>query len=502
MPTSSAMARSRSRDRTADPDRCTTRTSFVERQDRAHDDRLGARIHQRRARRNRYARAVWNRGKSGRSRARCRSSAPPNHGRRSPLHGELHANTEQLALISLYVPEIDRASGHLDADLRIAGTVGAPFMNGDLRISKGEIDYYQVNLGMRQVTFDARLTDSGVDFKGNARIGSGMAEARGQLEWKNSLPYGKVRIEGSNLRVVDVPEAHIEASPELTFNVNGRRIEVAGTVRVPEAKIVPKDLSGAVRSSSDAVIVGQQETDPSKRFEVVSAITLALGDHVSIDTTGLTGRLTGNITVRSGYDSITSATGELSIEQGKYTAYARKLDIQRGRLIFTGGPVANPGIDIRAIKEFPDVKAGVNVRGTLLQPRMSFFSDPSLTQAQIVSLILAGGSLETAQGRQAGAGSEAPGAGRRDPRAAARLEGRDRRCQPRIRPDERNLARAGTVFVAPAVCQLRDRAHGAAQCAQASLQPRQSLDGQDGSRAGQRGGSRVHDRAVSHLRSS
>ncbi|HUI62280.1 MAG TPA: translocation/assembly module TamB domain-containing protein, partial [Steroidobacteraceae bacterium] len=58
------------------------------------------------------------------------------------------------------------------------------------------------------------------------------------------------------------------------------------------------------------------------------------------------------------------------------------------------------GIDIRAIKEFPDVTAGINVRGTLLQPRLSFFSDPSLTQSQIVSLILAGGSLETAQTRQ------------------------------------------------------------------------------------------------------
>lgn len=325
---------------------------------------------------------------------------------RMPLKGDLHAHTEQLGLITLYVPDIDRAAGHLDADMNIAGTLGTPLINGKLKISDGEIDYYQVNLGMRQVAFDARLSENGVDFSGSTRIGSGIANAKGRLEWRNSMPYGKVQIEGSNLRVLDVPEAQIDASPALEFNVNGRRIEVSGAVKVPFAKIVPKDLSGAVRSSSDEVIVGEQQTDPSKRFEVVSTITLALGDRVSVDTTGLTGRLTGNVTVRSGYDAITSATGELSIEQGKYTAYARKLDIQRGRLIFTGGPIANPGVDIRAVKVFPDVTAGVNVRGTLLQPRMSFFSDPSLTQSQIVSLILAGGSLETAQNRQAGAGNE------------------------------------------------------------------------------------------------
>ncbi|MCC6171714.1 MAG: translocation/assembly module TamB domain-containing protein, partial [Gammaproteobacteria bacterium] len=83
--------------------------------------------------------------------------------------------------------------------------------------------------------------------------------------------------------------------------------------------------------------------------------------------------------------------------EGKYMALGRRLDIERGRLIFGGGLLAEPGIDIRATKEFPDVKAGVNVRGTLREPRMTFFSEPSLPQSQIVSLILAGGSLESAQ---------------------------------------------------------------------------------------------------------
>jgi translocation and assembly module TamB len=130
---------------------------------------------------------------------------------------------------------------------------------------------------------------------------------------------------------------------------------------------------------------------------VMSTITLTLGDKVTVDTSGLTGRLIGSVTVRSGYDAITRATGELSVADGKYLAYARKLDIQRGRLIFTGGAVDDPGIDLRAIKEFPDVTAGINVRGTLQQPRMSFFSDPPLPQSQIVSLILSGGSTQSAQ---------------------------------------------------------------------------------------------------------
>jgi translocation and assembly module TamB len=275
-----------------------------------------------------------------------------------------------------------------------------------VKLSDAEIDLYQVNLGLRQLGLEAHLTDKGLDFSGSARVGSGAATAGGHLEWRDSLPYGKFQLKGTNLRVADVPEAQIDASPDLQFGVEGRKIEVTGSVKVPYAKIEPRDLTGAVRASSDEVLVGSEAEDPAKRFEVVSTITMNLGDRVNIHTSGLTGRLAGGITVRSGYDAITRASGEFTVEEGKYTAYAHNLDIQRGRLIFTGGPVDNPGIDVRAIRKFPDVTAGVNVRGTLLQPRISFFSDPSLPQAQVVSLILSG-SLASAQTRQTGASNEA-----------------------------------------------------------------------------------------------
>jgi len=314
-----------------------------------------------------------------------------------PLAGELHANTSELGLVSLYAPDIDRAAGALTADLQLAGTVGAPRISGSLKLANGEIDVYQVNLGLRQISLDARLADTGLDFNGAAHAGTGTVAAHGHLEWRNLLPYGAFQLQGSNLRVADVPEAQIDASPDLDFNVSGRRIEVSGKVEVPYAKIQPKDITNAVRASPDEVIVGSEIEDPNKRFEVVSNITLALGDKVSIDAMGLAARLTGSVTVRSGYDAITRGTGELAVASGTYTAYARKLDIQRGRLIFSGGPIDDPGIDVVAQKQFPDVTAGVKVRGTLIQPRMSFFSDPPLPQSQVVSLILAGGSLQSAQ---------------------------------------------------------------------------------------------------------
>lgn len=320
--------------------------------------------------------------------------------RKMPVSGELHAQSGQVGLLSLYVPDIDRAAGHFNVDGQVAGTLGAPELSGVLKVSDGEIDVYQVNLALREVNLQAHLSDGGLDFKGSARAGAGTTSADGHLEWRNLLPYGKLHLKGTNLRVADIPEAQIDASPDLDFAIDGHRIEVTGDVLVPYAKIVPKDITNAVRASDDEVIVGSEPLDPSKRFEVMSSIGLALGDHISIDTMGLSAKLGGGIFIRSGYDAITRANGELNIESGKYMAYGRLLDIDRGRLYF-GGPIDNPGIAITAKKVFPDVTAYVNVRGTLLQPLMSFSSDPPLPQSQIVSLILAGGSLESAQNRGA-----------------------------------------------------------------------------------------------------
>ena len=86
---------------------------------------------------------------------------------------------------------------------------------------------------------------------------------------------------------------------------------------------------------------------------VTSEITMTLGDKVTIDTYGLTGHITGSITERTLPGEPTRATGELQVKDGQYIALARKLDIERGQLIFSGGLLVDPAVDIRAIKVFP-----------------------------------------------------------------------------------------------------------------------------------------------------
>jgi len=325
-----------------------------------------------------------------------------------PIQGSLDADTAGLGLLDLYLGGIDRASGRITTKVGIGGTLGQPTLEGTLQLRDAQIDIFQVNLSMRDLSLDARFNANSLDLTGQSRVGEGTAKFNGRIAWRDREPYGNLHVEGENLRVVDVPEARIDASPNLDFKLTGRRIDASGEVRLPSARLEPADLTNAVLASGDEVLVGAPPEDPASRWIVVSDIRLTLGDNVHINSLGLTGTLGGSILLRTDESQVTRGQGELNVTTGKYMAMGRLLDIERGRLIFSNGPVGDPGIDLRAEKEFPDITAGVNVRGTLRAPRMTFYSEPAISQSQIASLLLAGGSLESVQG------SSEPGAARND----------------------------------------------------------------------------------------
>jgi translocation and assembly module TamB len=345
----------------------------------------------------------------------------------SPMRGQLQMATGELGFLTLYLPAIDRAAGHFDANLSFEGTLGEPRASGVIKLTQAEVDLYQMNLALRALDMEARIVSNNLEFDSKARAGDGTLTSTGKIEWRDNLPYGEIALDGENLRVVDVPEARIDASPDLDFRISGRDILVKGEVKIPLARIEPADLTNAVLPSADERLVSQAEEVAEKDpFRVTSEITMTLGDKVRVETYGLTGYITGSITERTLPGEPTRATGELQVRDGQYLALARKLDIERGRLIFNDRLLVDPAVDIRAVKEFPDVKAGVNVRGTLREPRLSFFSEPSIPQSQIVSLLLAGGTLESAQaaGRAGTPGATQEVAGQAAALLAAQLGGK------------------------------------------------------------------------------
>ena len=308
-----------------------------------------------------------------------------------PISGSVKGSTRLISLLPLLVDAIDNASGQVALNFAVTGRVAAPLLEGEARLTQGSLDFYQANLRLRELRSSVGLRDNTLTLKAEGKAGDGTLDIGGRLSWTNRRLNGELTLSGDSLLVTDVPEARVFASPDLKFVLDGRRMNVSGSVEIPEARIVPADTATAVLVSTDERII-RPETSPgaAEPFEVTTDLRVTLGKKVQISAYGLSGTVTGAVRTRTAPRAASVASGELVVVDGEYRAYGKELEVERGKLLFTGGPVTDPGVDLRATRELPGYKVGVIARGPLRRPQLSLFSEPSLPQHQIASMLLVG----------------------------------------------------------------------------------------------------------------
>lgn len=315
-----------------------------------------------------------------------------------PVTGQLRGATRQLGLLPLSFTGIDQAAGIVQLDLDVSGRLSAPELAGQVRLSRGALDFYQANLRLRELEATIALRRQALELNATGKAGGGTLALDGRFGWQDRSVNGVLSMKGERLLLADVPEAKVFASPDLRFALDDRRIAVTGTIAIPEASITPAETAGAVLVSTDErVLRPELEETGEHGFEVESDVRIVLGDKVHLDAYGLTGHIGGSVHTRTAPQQATVATGEFQVRDGEYRAYTRELKVERGRLLFTGGPVTDPGIDLRASHRVEAHTVGVIVRGRLRQPQLTLFSEPSLPQAQIASLLIVGRSLDSLQ---------------------------------------------------------------------------------------------------------
>jgi translocation and assembly module TamB len=124
---------------------------------------------------------------------------------------------------------------------------------------------------------------------------------------------------------------------------------------------------------------------------VTARVRITLGDDVSFQGRGFTASLAGNLLAIEEPDRPTAGSGELIIVDGRYRAYGQDLRIDPGRVIFGGGPIDNPGLDVRAYRTVSDsIIAGLLIRGTLRSPEVMLFSEPAMAESDALSYLVLG----------------------------------------------------------------------------------------------------------------
>lgn len=314
-----------------------------------------------------------------------------------PLQGRVRADLRNLAFVAPLTDYYLRPSGSLEGALTVSGTLLHPVASGRLALAGGQLDLPPLGITMKDVLFELTGAGSTLDILATASSGPGSLRAAGSLAFGGSGIEGDFRITGENFETAVLPEYEIRTSPDVHFVFDTKGGRLTGEVFVPHAVLVPERMSDAVRSSDDVVFVDGDTAVSAGGWLFSTKLQIELGEDVRLDGYGLTGGLRGNLLVEKEPGIPMTGNGQISLVDGVYSIYGRRLGIERGRVVFAGGPIDNPIIDVRARKivankqkRNENIEVGVEVSGAVDNLEFSLFSDPAMEESDILAYMVVG----------------------------------------------------------------------------------------------------------------
>lgn len=318
------------------------------------------------------------------------------------MDGDLDINLTELGWIELFSPDIVDPVGQLQGRITIGGTRAQPALGGNAQLTgfRAEVPSLALVLTDGQARLEA-LPDGTARINGRLRSGEGNLAINGSLGWRGDDTPLVLNVRGSNVTVSDTRDLRAVADPDVVVRYQaGQPMNVSGRVTLRNALMDLERLSEGVGRSPDVVVLDPVNPAAQPGSPLAMDLALVMGNDVRLRGFGLDGQLGGSLRVISqpGRDMV--GNGALDVE-GRYTAYGQRLDITRGRLVWSNAPISEPILDIRAQREIGEVIAGINVTGRPSSMEATAWSNQSYSQSDALSYLVLGRPMSGLSGDEA-----------------------------------------------------------------------------------------------------
>jgi translocation and assembly module TamB len=310
------------------------------------------------------------------------------------LDGDLSVNLQQFEWLKQWQKRIDKIEASLVQNFTLAGTWREPIFTGEgsLGIEHLVIDEYGLDIRNSKVKLSSQ--QDRIILLGELQNPQGALTIAGQA--KLSMPIkANLTIEGQQVTLVNNNDNKLIVSPMLKANYQDKHLTVNGNLIVDQADIKIASLpKPAISVSEDQVIVDEKNLavkDSALDYNI--SLTLSAGDNVKINGFGLSSEIQGNLSSSLITGQPLTLNGRLDLKEGKFEAYKQILTIEQGQLLFLG-TAGNPSIQFRAVRIVDDIKVGIIADGTIHTPRLTLFSEPTMPDENVLSLLIIGRSLD------------------------------------------------------------------------------------------------------------
>ena len=329
----------------------------------------------------------------------------------TPLEGVGELRVDNLGTWGPWLTPGWRLGGRLHASASLGGRFGAPQYTGHVEGNGITVRNFieGVNVTDGTVAIALRGTSAHIETF-TAKAGAGTLKLEGEAALGES-PTAQLRLALDRFELLTRVDRRIVASGTAAMRLDARTLDVDGALKVDEG-LVDFTRSDAPTLGSDVEVVrrpGAPVPPPALAQAQAPApvvgppqravrldLRVDMGNKLQVRGRGLDAGLRGELRLTSPSGRL-AVNGTLRAVDGTYQAYGQKLVIDRAELAFAG-PVENPRLDIEATRPNLDVRVGVAVTGTALNPRVRLFSEPELSDIDKLSWLVLGRASETSGG--------------------------------------------------------------------------------------------------------
>lgn len=303
--------------------------------------------------------------------------------------GEVDASVSEFL-----TPVVHEAQGPIQLGINIGGTLRQPLVEGSVRVTGGYARVQGLDSPIEAIQAEAKLNQGVVKIEsGAAELAGGKVKGHGQIEiFPDRYPEVDLQAAITGSRVKVYPFQYIKVTGML--GVKGKRLPylIDGDLRSDSGLIIEKfsgsSSVGSVKAARFYPLRSEDEDSTQSKFKLNIRATSNHGILIQNDLFDAEGR--GDVRIVNTLNA-PRIIGNAEIIQGKLMFRDRDFVIQSGAAIFDNPTTFNPKFNLTANTELGTTKVQLYVSGNLENMKIDLSSNPAMTQSEIFSLLLQGG---------------------------------------------------------------------------------------------------------------
>ena len=295
-------------------------------------------------------------------------------------------------------------SGTLAATASVSGDFSAPLIQGRMQLTEGTLDLKKQDLFYEFLSADLwfakkTITIDALNIKGNKE---GALKLSGVLTHENFKPQTfNIRAQGDQLYIPFHNGVDARVNPDITLSGNWAAPKLEGKITVTEGRVSLEHFFEKKFSEIKIIEPVYDENGllkiPEKEPEALEFV-----DPLAADVDVI---IPGNLMFK-GKDEFVEIKGHIQLKKNPYKPFVlygsllpvrgtyrfrgKLFQVTTGELTFAGQEDINPLLNIEAEAKIKDVTIIIRLTGSFQQVNLLLDSDPSMSQADIISYLVFG----------------------------------------------------------------------------------------------------------------